>query len=611
MTIANIKFDQEIPFSLEAAEAKELSRDLPDIFPIRANTILHKSKTGLGATYNEIIAPRHSIIVLPHISIIKSKQEHHKDLHDTFSVYGEKTTKQILDYLTDYGGTKKFLTTPQGVRKIIAALNMTQVSYKKAFFLLIDECHKLIQDALYRRDMIELMEIFFEFDNKAMVSATPIPPSDPRFAIQGFKHIKLYPDYDNKKNVKLIHADSIVNGLKEQVASHPSDCYCIFFNSINGISSLIDQLKLQGNYNIYCSEESRLLLNLNNERNAQSTLSHFKEYNFFTSSFFNGLDIIIKQPVTVIILSDYSYQSHTIIDPFTDTLQILGRFRNEGQSVIHINNASKYPSPLSEADALKQISQSKVVYEAFDGLKRANVNPELNNYFVQALQTVKPYHNLLDINGNFSFFLKDNYLDDNRVIQYYQNPSLLKSAYIATGLYNLEEERGIYEKSIIERLKTESLRSSNKMNKYMASVLLQLEAIRGEEVYYEQSLQVKKLNQLIYEAYERMGYDKLEQLKFNKKAIEKELLILDIQEQKNAYPLINLIKKSFKLNRTYLVSDVKIKLQELYDELGIKARAKSVDIEMYFHFNSYNKYENKKSNRAYILTESKTNCVLV
>ena len=46
------------------------------------------------------------------------------------------------------------------------------------YFLLLDECEKTIQDVGYRRDIYLPVEDFFRFKNKAMVSATPILPSE-------------------------------------------------------------------------------------------------------------------------------------------------------------------------------------------------------------------------------------------------------------------------------------------------------------------------------------------------------------------------------------------------------------------------------------------------
>jgi hypothetical protein len=611
MKITNIKFDQEIEFSKEVADAQELSRDLPNVFPIRTITILYKSKTGLGATYNEIVSPRHSIIVLPHLSVIKSKNDFHRDKHNTFAVHGKITTVDVLKYLNIGNGPHKLITTPQGLKKIITAVELFGRDAKSEYFLLMDECHKFVQDATYRTDMVNVMETFFEFKNKAMVSATPIPPSDPRFKAQGFRNIKLSANYDNKKIVKLIHAESIVNSLKEQIALSALDCFCIFFNSVKGIYNLIDQLKLNEDYNIFCSEESKDDLLYNNELNVSHELppegTGYKKYNFFTSSFFNGLDIKVGRPAEVIILSDYSYQSHTIIDPFTDTLQILGRSRDKKQSAIHINNAKRYPNPISEVEVLSDIDKSKYAYECLEGLRNSLVDPVIDKYLNQAMKAIQPYHNLLDADRNFSFFLRDNYIDDNRVMQYYKSPSALKTAYLSTGFYEIVEERASYEKSTLEELGRNSVRYSKQMNQMMTEFLLNLEEFEGTEVYYQQSEVIQKLSPLIYTAYHRLGLEKLKALNFSKKKIENELLMLDIAEKKNSFPLIDLINNKFKIDRAYLISDIKRKLQELYNTLGITCIAKSTDLNLYFHMKEYNKTIDGRSTRAYILQAHKFN----
>jgi hypothetical protein len=182
MLINDIKFNQTVKFSRDVKYFTELT----DVSPIRSNTIIYKTITGLGATYSEIVAERQSIIVLPNISIVKNKADEHNSesfCHDVFAVYGDISIDQILAYLVKPGNYKKFLTTPQGVSKIISAVNRTNMRGKteELFFLLIDECHRVIQEANYREDMIEVMELFFQFENKAMISATPLPPSDPRF----------------------------------------------------------------------------------------------------------------------------------------------------------------------------------------------------------------------------------------------------------------------------------------------------------------------------------------------------------------------------------------------------------------------------------------------
>ena len=73
------------------------------------------------------------------------------------------------------------------------------------YFLLFDECEKAIQDVGYRGDIYLPVEDFFRFRNKAMVSATPIVPSDPRFAEQGFEMLRIVPTYDYRQAVNGLH----------------------------------------------------------------------------------------------------------------------------------------------------------------------------------------------------------------------------------------------------------------------------------------------------------------------------------------------------------------------------------------------------------------------
>ena len=55
----------------------------------------------------------------------------------------------------------------------------------------MDECHQLVKDVDYRVDIVTPMKDFFLFKNKALVSATPIGFSDPRFKENGFEEITL------------------------------------------------------------------------------------------------------------------------------------------------------------------------------------------------------------------------------------------------------------------------------------------------------------------------------------------------------------------------------------------------------------------------------------
>ena len=63
-----------------------------------------------------------------------------------------------------------------------------------------------------------------------------------------------------------------------------------------------------------------------------------KRYNFFTSRFFNAVDMELEEQPHVIMLTDVYFAEHTMIDPYTDAIQIVGRFRNGVSSITYISN---------------------------------------------------------------------------------------------------------------------------------------------------------------------------------------------------------------------------------------------------------------------------------
>ena len=78
---------------------------LTEVLPqIETNTILCKTLTGLGATYSEIKAKRHSVIIVPNVPPIigKCKDPKHKNdnlfytlsLHDALPIIGRASCRE-------------------------------------------------------------------------------------------------------------------------------------------------------------------------------------------------------------------------------------------------------------------------------------------------------------------------------------------------------------------------------------------------------------------------------------------------------------------------------------------------------------------------------------
>ena len=87
---------------------------------IPTNSIINKTVTGCGATYAEINAPRHSVIIEPNVPVIEGKMKKHPQI---LGVFEGVTTEDIIAFLnTNYNDglsenhdhARKFPQSPLG-----------------------------------------------------------------------------------------------------------------------------------------------------------------------------------------------------------------------------------------------------------------------------------------------------------------------------------------------------------------------------------------------------------------------------------------------------------------------------------------------------------------
>ena len=78
----------------------------------------------------------------------------------------------------------------------------------------MDESHLLVKDVDYRDNIVLPINDFFLFKQKALVSATPIAFSDPRFKEQGFRTVTIDADYNYKQDITLIHTNNTLQSTE-------------------------------------------------------------------------------------------------------------------------------------------------------------------------------------------------------------------------------------------------------------------------------------------------------------------------------------------------------------------------------------------------------------
>ena len=175
---------------------------LSDIMPqIESNINLAKKFPGIGATYLEIHSPRPSILIEPNVPVIQGKCAKSDKDFKLFGVYEGVSVDKITDYLQEPYKYHKLMTTPESFPKIKQAANNVGIDLYSHFFCLMDESHLLVKDVDYRDNIVLPINDFFLFKQKALVSATPIAFSDPRFKEQGFRTVTIDADYNYKQDI--------------------------------------------------------------------------------------------------------------------------------------------------------------------------------------------------------------------------------------------------------------------------------------------------------------------------------------------------------------------------------------------------------------------------
>lgn len=581
---------------------------LTEVLPmIPTNTILYKTLTGLGATYGELKADRNSIIIEPNVPVIVGKCNDPKHKEDNlFGVYEGVYTEDVIKYLEKSADKRtKILTTPESFQKVKDAFELMDMDIYGTCFLLFDECHKIVKDADYRSDITLPFDDFFLFNEKALVSATPISFSDPRFEMQKFQIIRIEPAFEYKLPVSLIHTNNVLEQLKRTLDKLDATDICFFVNSTDMIYSFIKQLDIENESTVFCAKKSVEKLKNKKFKHAfeQWSKSRMKKYNFFTSRFYNALDIELKIKPTVIMISDVYFSEYSMIDPHTDAIQAIGRFRNGVNRVCHIFNTNPNLPVRTEEEIGIYLQVSKEVYDKIKTFYDCATSEEARNAYREALK-VLPFNQMLNKDGKENFFAIDNYVDEALLKSSYNAQEKLIASYRSNRLFDLDVESAYFPFGDFERLKKESKYTSLKDKR--KEVVRQLELLKGDdetEMIRNYKEDLRKADSFIYGAYEEIGKEMIESLDYSVKRIKEAMILKQYREKTEGTEFIQLIKNSFKVGQKYTKKYIKEELTRIYALTGVTPQKTITgqSIKEFFHV----KEINTGGSRKFLLVESK------
>lgn len=546
---------------------------LTEVLPqIPTNTILYKKLTGLGATYGELKADRDSIILEPNVPVIKGKCKDPKHTNDNlFGVYENATVERIVKYLQASKDKHiKLLSTPESFSKIKSAFDELDMDIYSTCYLLFDECHKIVKDVDYREDITLPFDDFFMFDNKGLVSATPLDFTDPRFFKQRFQIMEVQPMFDYAQPINIYHTNNVLQELKERLEKATNNPIFLFINSTETIYSIMQKLDILEQSTVFCASNSVTSLKDKKFANAYSDwdADKMRRFNFLTSRFFNALDIELDILPEVFIVTDTTMATQSIVDPFTDTIQIIGRFRNGIASANHITNTDYNFSVRSKA----QLQYIIGVFEQAYGMMKTyydNATTDEARDAYKAILDTHPFKSMLNRNGEKNWFKIDNYITDAIVQGYYNNFDMLTNTYRQCKSFKVSCESKIYPLGDLERLKRENKSISIKAKR--KEIVEQLEMLKGDEtsIAMEHKRELIRTDAFIVEAYEELGKEKIEELNYSQPKIREAMILKRYNEKRKGSEFVEMVKNRFKAGRSYELSDINKTRDEIYQLMNM------------------------------------------
>ena len=586
----------ELHSTLVYIEEKEFMSDLyPEGLP--TNTIIDKTLTAKGATTCELEAKRNSIIVEPNVPVIVGKQNKYPK---TLGVCEGVTDATIKAYLLDKSiPHKKIIVTPESYSKVKRAAAYASVNLFKNFFLLIDECEKVVQDAEFRPDIILPFFDFFSFDNKALISATPLFPNLKGFTNHSFTCIKIIPNYDYKKALNLVGTNNVQQEFMNQI-SQSGNKIAIFLNSPEYAKALIEKANIRNCTKIYCSDTDGNIGKLRKEgyKAADQFVSGevLEQYSFFTSRFYSAVDLETSDRPDIIMMTDCISRPHTMIDPYTHAIQIIGRFRNGIGNITHVTNWNNDLKLQSREEIIKEMKAQKKVYDTLADVKEALKGRERE--LLTEIQERIPVYRLLfkndEYKGKVNPFLVECYIQKFKIASFYQYPRYLENAYRETGHFNVSYHYEHYNDEHCNDEQPQTVKPKVLSRKRKIEILERLQVLRPKGLVFmiPSEEQEQELASLRYEApelckyYEKFGIDKIVEIDYDLSTMKREL---KTKHKAEIYLVpIDEIYNTIVLGKPYSESEIIATLQMIYDKYNLvddnnkPLKAKATYLNKYF-----------------------------
>lgn len=531
-----------------------------------SNAKIDKGRCGIGGTTIEIKAKRHSIFIVCTLGGIIGKAN---DNPEIFDIHGKMKPKDIVPELMKDTGHRKLFVTPDSFCKIIkAAEAKDSIGLDKLYndyFVLYDESHTAITES-WRPNVLEPFKWIWAFKNKSFITATPCEINDPNFlALQNYR-IEFHEPYVGKVNIvncKPYEISSCVDAHIANARNLPGGLF-IFYNSVTEIAEAIKHSVLT-DCHIYCADKKDNYEKLPDQLEVfrrEPETGKYAKINFFTTRYFECFDLLAKN-ATIILVTDTT-KAHTRVGISNKGVQAVGRIRDNGGehdkpfAIIHITNHRC----IKEMKTREEFKQEYHLHKT--------IIPPYNEYVEKCnSSTVTPLLNYQEPIKGFTEIDKDT-----NIATFSQNKlDQVINELVCNEEFNDIEfivdawKRGKYDVSVDEHRDVLGLEVKKKMsraNRYRQLINLIHDLETSTNGYMmgvaaKRLAEIQKESPLAFDAYHKLGIDRIHELDYKQKAITRELV--DVHNIAAKIKLLALLDKEFE------VGDVKFSAKNLVDRL--------------------------------------------
>ncbi len=550
------------------------------------NCIFNKRITGCGATELALRNDVPTIIAMPYVSLVKNKTLYRKDGLNILGVYSDISNDAITNYLS-HPNPIKIATTYDSLPRVVDTLEQVGVNPYRDTFLLVDEWHTLFNSYEFRHSAItKLLDYSSHFDRATYMSATPI---EQEYMLEQLRHLPITEVmWPHQKEVKVISAQTtypdryVIRLCNEALKQNHINVH-IFVNSVKFIAKVINSLQLPPSVvRVVCSQSGT-------SKNANQKLlgddypivhagDTVKRINFYTSTSFEGCDIYDPNGRTYIV-SDGNKAS-TLLDISTVFTQICGRIRDSryGDTVTHVFSTTRYSQDVSLDEF---VASSR---KAFDEAKQyaGDINSLPDSSRIKTLEKI-PYLNERYIRVEDSHLVVDGNLVNKDIVNFkicrhiYRHYANLSYELQQSG-YKIEHQTYNFTAEKLESKPTAQINFKELFEEYVK--------LRNPEFVYslnnndEQCAIIAKARPLIKQAYDVLGVERVRELNYHTGNIRRE--ITKRLDTPTEHKVIRMLRDNIPHYKAIPKCRVKEILQDIYDELGIKQRAKASDITRWF-----------------------------